>query len=223
MSCRRTRAVVDFAEPCSPWRTGLRQVNDSPGAAPAHRPVHRPATRSPTQRARPHDLRERRLGGQPRQPLEACRQALRRPLPLSTGGGFTTRELYSDEDESLLDAQRPVIVNGVEELATRSDLLDRSLLVQLPTILPGNRLAEHNFWAASEQARPRILGALYDAVAGALANVGRPSSNGLPRMADFAPLGDCCRAGTRLGDTQLHRRIRAQPRPGHTSSRSKRT
>ena len=105
---------------------------------------------------------------------------------LSTGGGFTTRELYSDEDETLFDAQRPVIVNGVEELATRSDLLDRSLLIQLPTIPPENRLAEHDFWAAFEQARPRILGALYDAVAGALANVESTKLERAPRMADFA-------------------------------------
>lgn len=42
---------------------------------------------------------------------------------LSTGGGFSTRQLYTDNEEAIFDAQRPVIMTGIEELATRSDLL----------------------------------------------------------------------------------------------------
>ena len=49
---------------------------------------------------------------------------------LATGGGFATRELYTDADEVLFNATRPVIVNGIEELATRSDLLDRAHLAR---------------------------------------------------------------------------------------------
>src|SRR5207253_9109386 len=41
---------------------------------------------------------------------------------LSTGGGFATRELYTDSEEVIFDAQRPVILTGIEEVATRSDL-----------------------------------------------------------------------------------------------------
>src|SRR5262245_17536042 len=40
---------------------------------------------------------------------------------LATGGGFATRELYTDADEKLFSSMRPVMVNGIEELATRSD------------------------------------------------------------------------------------------------------
>ncbi len=40
---------------------------------------------------------------------------------LSTGGGMSTRQLYSDAEESLFDAQRPVILNGITDLATRAD------------------------------------------------------------------------------------------------------
>lgn len=105
---------------------------------------------------------------------------------LSTGGGFATRELYADEEEILFEAQRPVIINGIEELATRSDLLDRSLLIQLPTILPEARRPEREFWNAFDEARPRILGALYDAIACALGNSASTELPRLPRMADFA-------------------------------------
>jgi hypothetical protein len=45
---------------------------------------------------------------------------------LATGGGFSTRELYTDSEEVLFDAVRTVILNGIEELAMRGDLLDRA-------------------------------------------------------------------------------------------------
>src|SRR5439155_25729840 len=87
---------------------------------------------------------------------------------LSTGGGFATRRLYSDADEMLFAAQRPVMVNGIVELATRADLLDRSLVVELPAIPDEKRRREDEFWPAFEAARPRLLGALLDALSGAL-------------------------------------------------------
>ena len=54
---------------------------------------------------------------------------------LATGGGFGTRQLYSDDEESLFEARRPVLLNGIEEVAVRGDLLDRSLIVTLSPIL----------------------------------------------------------------------------------------
>lgn len=61
---------------------------------------------------------------------------------LATGGGFSTRELHSDDNEKLFDATRPILLNGIEEVATRSDLLDRSIIVTLPTIPPDRRRTE---------------------------------------------------------------------------------
>lgn len=51
---------------------------------------------------------------------------------MSTGGGFATRELFSDQEEILFEIQRPVILTSIEEIAPRSDLLDRCLVVSLP-------------------------------------------------------------------------------------------
>lgn len=53
---------------------------------------------------------------------------------LATGGGFSTRLLYSDDEERLFDSKRPVILNGIGTIATSSDLLDRAILVTLPEI-----------------------------------------------------------------------------------------
>ena len=33
---------------------------------------------------------------------------------LATGGGFSTRELYTDGDEKLFEATRPIIINGID-------------------------------------------------------------------------------------------------------------
>ncbi len=105
---------------------------------------------------------------------------------LSTGGGLAKRELYSDRDETLLDAQRPVIINGIEELATRPDLLDRALIVYLPRLTDDHRLPEAVFWHAFDRARPRLLGALLDTVAVGLRNLDRVRLDRPPRLADFA-------------------------------------
>lgn len=105
---------------------------------------------------------------------------------LSTGGGFSTRTLYENDEETIFDATRPVILTGIEEVATRSDLLDRCVIINLPTIPEGRRLPESQFWPAVEAALPGILGAVLDAVAAAVCNLASTSLQRLPRMADFA-------------------------------------
>ena len=53
---------------------------------------------------------------------------------LATGGGFATRQLFSDQDEVLIDAIRPIILNGIGEVVSRPDLSDRSLFIHLPLV-----------------------------------------------------------------------------------------
>ena len=105
---------------------------------------------------------------------------------LSTGGGLSTRELYSDDEETLFEALRPVIINGIEDLATRGDLLDRAVVLYLPAIKSKARRKEADLWREFEQARPSICGALFDAVAVALYSLDNINMDGMPRMADFA-------------------------------------
>jgi hypothetical protein len=105
---------------------------------------------------------------------------------LATGGGFATRELYTDTDEALFDFQRPVILTGIEELAVRGDLADRSLLVDLATLDDTVRRDEASFWAAYQAAQPRLLGALLNAASTALRRLPEVHLERLPRLADFA-------------------------------------
>lgn len=105
---------------------------------------------------------------------------------LSTGGGFSTRQLYSDGDETIFEAERPILLTGIQDVAVRNDLIDRSLVVTLSVIPDDRRIPEGEFWQAFDSAAPRILGALYDAVSMAMRNFEDIRLERLPRMADFA-------------------------------------
>jgi hypothetical protein len=105
---------------------------------------------------------------------------------LSTGGGFGTRKLYSDDEEMIFDAKRPQIVNGINPVVFRGDLQERSLQVLLHPIPPDERRQEREFWKEFEEARPRIFGALLDVVSCALRKRDEVRLEESPRMADFA-------------------------------------
>jgi hypothetical protein len=105
---------------------------------------------------------------------------------MSTGGGFSTRELYTNGDEIIFQAQRPVILTGIREIATRADLLDRALLLYLPRIDESQRMTEATFNEAFSRARPRLLGVMLDAVSCALSRLSSVRVERLPRLADFA-------------------------------------
>ncbi len=111
---------------------------------------------------------------------------------LSTGGGFSTRRLFSDAEEALFSAQRPVLLNGIDDLAERGDLLDRSLLVSLPRVAERRRLAEETLWRRFEKAYPAIFSGVLETLSRALGELSRVRLRTLPRMADFARWGVAC-------------------------------
>jgi hypothetical protein len=114
---------------------------------------------------------------------------------LATGGGFSTRKNYSDDEEQLFQATRPIVINSIEEIAARADLLDRGVILNCPVIPDTERREEERFWRDFEGAYPRILGALLDLVAGGLAMLPLVKLKASPRMADFARWGEAvCRS-----------------------------
>ena len=105
---------------------------------------------------------------------------------LSTGGGFSTRALYTDNDEVIFDGQRPIALTSITDVANRSDLADRLVIVRLEVIPDDERRSEEELLTAFGRAQPRILGALLDAVAHGLMQLPHTRLNRLPRMADYA-------------------------------------
>ncbi len=108
---------------------------------------------------------------------------------LTNGGGFSTRELYSDDEETIFDAMRPVILTGIGDFANNSDLRDRAIILDLPRIEEGKRQTERAFWQEFDAAASRLLGALLDVMVKAVREVAEVHLDRLPRMADFAQWG----------------------------------
>jgi energy-coupling factor transporter ATP-binding protein EcfA2 len=104
---------------------------------------------------------------------------------LSTGAGLIRRKLYSDETEVVLKAARPVILNGIVPVVTRPDLLERTILVELPRIDSAQRMSERRFTGDLAPIIPGVVGALLDAVVVALQRLDTVYLPHLPRMADF--------------------------------------
>jgi len=105
---------------------------------------------------------------------------------LSTGGGFSKRMLYTDADEVLFEAIRPVIVNGIDHLAERADLVDRAVILTLPPIEENVRRDEAQLYAELDEDLPSILGGLCTALSCALRRSSEVALQQMPRMADFA-------------------------------------
>ena len=113
---------------------------------------------------------------------------------ICTGTGFSTRRLYTNDEQQIFQVQRPIILNGIDDIATRGDLLDRSIVLNLPSISADKRKDEREFWKAFNNDRPYILASLYDAIAAGLA-ADKPKLKELPRMADFAEWVSRCENG----------------------------
>jgi putative DNA primase/helicase len=105
---------------------------------------------------------------------------------LATGSGFATRMLHTDRSESIFEAARPIILNGIPSLTDRADLADRAMTIHLATIAEEMRSPEDELLAAFEAKRPAISGALFDAVSCALRNLDKVKLERSPRMADLA-------------------------------------
>ncbi len=104
---------------------------------------------------------------------------------IATGGGLGKRQLYTDAEESLISVTRPILLNGIGDVAHRGDLLDRAVILEQPPLKSFRD--EREFYADFERVRPRLLGAMLNAVSVALRERPRIKlADRTLRMADFA-------------------------------------
>jgi len=105
---------------------------------------------------------------------------------LSTGGGHDVRALFTDNEQYLIEIQKPVMCNGIDDVASRPDLAERSLIINLPTISNKSRKSETAFNKEFEQDRPLIMGAILDGISSGLKHQAHVHLEEKPRMADAA-------------------------------------
>jgi hypothetical protein len=80
--------------------------------------------------------------------------------------------------------KRPVILNGIEDVAARPDLAERALQIELETIPDNRRISERKLWQNFELARPAIFAAILNGLVCALRELPGVKFASLPRMAD---------------------------------------
>jgi len=106
-----------------------------------------------------------------------------------TGEAFSRRQLFEDVEETIFSFQRVIGLGGINLVAYRPDLLDRCLLLGLEQISDSSRRLENEMWERFVKVKPLLLGAIFDAVVGALQYYPDVKLTELPRMADFARWG----------------------------------
>ena len=106
-----------------------------------------------------------------------------------TGGGHTKRKLYTDDEEQVMFFQRFIVLNGINVVATRPDLLDRCILLELERIPPNERKEEKVLREEFEKDKPIILGAIFETLSKAMSIYDQVELNNLGRMADFTRWG----------------------------------
>ena len=107
-----------------------------------------------------------------------------------TGGGFADRTLYTNKEETIIEVKRPVVINGINTLVTRQDLLDRTLHIELNRIT--TRRTNEELVKAFSAYKEIIWTGLMDLFSAALGylNEVEIEKHRIPRMADFAFLGE---------------------------------
>lgn len=107
---------------------------------------------------------------------------------LSTGGAWAGRKLYTTDEEVVLEACRPVLINGIPDLMSRGDLVDRCIRIELEPVPNGQKKTETDLYPAIELVLGEAFGGLLTALSGGLARWDQVKDPHGHRMADFVKL-----------------------------------
>jgi hypothetical protein len=108
-----------------------------------------------------------------------------------TGSGFSKRVLYTDDDDFIYSLKRCVGFNGINLGATKADLLDRGLIIQLERVSKGKWRKIDDIWKEFDEIRPQLLGYILDTLVKVLAwKKTRSLRVTLSRMADWTEYGE---------------------------------
>ena len=105
-----------------------------------------------------------------------------------TGTGFSKRQLYTDDEDIIYFFLRCIGFNGINLAATKADLLDRGIIIQLERIPKKEKRKLPDIWNEFETLLPSLLSYIFDVLVKVLQikqKGGITFPNGLNRMADF--------------------------------------
>ena len=114
-----------------------------------------------------------------------------------TGDGNATRQHYTNDDDFIRKYKRVIALNGINNVATQPDLLDRSILFKLPRITGKNRKVEKDLLADFDNDHAEILGAIFSIIAKAYEIYPTIQLSSFFRLADWTVWG--CAIAQALG------------------------
>lgn len=106
-----------------------------------------------------------------------------------TGSAVQQRKLFTNGEDYIFTFKRCLSVNGINNVANRADLLDRSIMFELERVSEENRKELGKVYESFEQARPELLGAIFNILSKAMEIYPNVMLDKLPRMADFCRWG----------------------------------
>ena len=106
-----------------------------------------------------------------------------------TGDGAEKRGLYTDEETVTFEYQNVICMNGVELVASQSDLIDRSITHQARQIPGADQIHISELEQGFFGDLPRILGGIFNALSTVLKTVGDIKLDWKTRFGDFTRHG----------------------------------
>lgn len=100
----------------------------------------------------------------------------------TTGGAVVKRKLYTDADVTILPVHAPFLLNGINPLLERQDIVDRSITIALSRITDYDPDTGH----AAVSDVPKVLGYILDLISRSLAHYATTRLDNLPRLATVA-------------------------------------
>lgn len=115
-----------------------------------------------------------------------------------TGAGFTKRKLYTDEEDVIWNFQRTIALNGIGQVVTKSDLMERALLFKMRRPNPFKK--EKAFWSEFNQVKQKILGAMFSVLSKAMGIVETQAIEPPPHLRMVDSIGWCEAISQALGE-----------------------
>ncbi len=106
-----------------------------------------------------------------------------------TGGGIQQRKLNTNAEDCIFTFKKCFAINGINNVATRSDLLDRAILIELYRIDDKERRELSEVQNSFKVDLPYILGGIFDVLSKAMSIYPTVKLDRLTRLADFTRWG----------------------------------
>ena len=135
---------------------------------------------------------------------------------ISTGDHQAVRVLNTTNDEMTISIKKPCLMNGIDEIAKRGDLVSRSVKLSLSKIK--TRKTEKKVWADFMADTPSIFGALLDGLAWSIQAMPNIQVDDLTRMADFCRLSTAASAAYGWFDGEFMKVYKSNIKSTHVDS-----